>query len=692
MSSERPGESHSSDTTDDGLDPDLLVRRSDEDITLFDSQRIVDALLRETSIDKEVAAQIGSEVRQFIQRFGFRTLSSSLIRGLVDAKLLELGLEDAHRSHTRLGLPFYDVDRLMHSSSAEPVSNPCGPEGTSLMMAEAIKREYSILNVFSEQVANAHLVGDIHIHRIGAIDRPHSITSSVDYVKKFGVNLPRGFASSAPARHPEVLVAHLVKLSAALQGYLSGPVIWDSLNYSFAPFVVGLSDDSIKQLAQMLLFELSAPAVARGGQVVLVDLNLDLEPPAYLKERVAIGPGGDPTGKTYDEYRQESHRLLQALFEVCLAGDADERAFLTPRSVLHLTPEYRQSAEHAALLDLACRLAVERGGLTISFQREPELAFYHRYGVWENKTVAETETHAFRSLQFQSVYLNLPRVGYLAGGDQVKVFEELSRLMEIAAQAHLEKRVFLEKLLALGERGPLSVLTTRAAGLPFLRLNWTTHAICVIGLSELCRAVFGSDLHESQNATEFSLKVLNHLRHECERLSSKHRVRFVLSGQPAKSPAQRFARLDLRFFGPMASGVVSGDAASESAYYTAGARLSPNSELVILDRIRAEAALHVMGFTNVATEIWLGKSGMGPDDLLQLINEAFEYSDSAGLVFCPEFTVCFDCSKQERGLLEGCPACGSGKVDGLAYDGDRYGYTSTWDSGRLSELRDRRRV
>ena len=184
-------------SSDEIGEPEVLVRRSDEDIALFDSQRIVEALVREANIDADLAAQIGIEVREFIQKLGFRTLSSSLIRGLVDAKLLELGLEDAHRSHTRLGVPFYDVDRVMHSSFRETSSQPYGPEGTSLMLAESIKREYAILNVFSEQIANAHLVGDIHIHGIGAVDRPHSLTSAVDYVKQFGITLPEGLQARA---------------------------------------------------------------------------------------------------------------------------------------------------------------------------------------------------------------------------------------------------------------------------------------------------------------------------------------------------------------------------------------------------------------------------------------------------------------------------------------------------------------
>lgn len=670
----------------------MLVRRSDEDIALFDTQRIIEALVREANIDADLAAQIGLEVREFIQKLGFRTLSSSLIRGLVDAKLLELGLEDAHRSHTRLGVPFYDVDRVIHSSLRETSSQPYGPEGTSLLLAESIKREYAILNVFSEQIANAHLVGDIHIHGIGAIDRPHSLISAIDYVKQFGITLPQGFASSRPARRVEVLVAHIVKLSAALQGYLAGPVVWDSLNFAIAPFLAGLDDRAIKQLAQTLVFEFSAPAVARGGQIVFSDLHLDWDAPSYMKSRLAIGANGQPSDKTYGEHMSEAHRFLQALLEVYIEGDGSGRAFLTPRLVLHINRHFNEIPGYRSVLEMASRLAVERGGLTIAFDRDDEGTFFRRFGINEEKAVARAESHALRSFQFQIVSLNLPRVGYLAGGKHVQVFEELTRLMETAAQAHLEKRVFLEKLLALGERGPLAALTTRASGALFVRLNWGTHAISLVGLNELCRAVLQSDLHDSEATMEFALKVLTHLKREAERLSNKHKVRFLLSGQSTEVTAHRLARLDLRFFGETAASVVCGEAASDSAYYTDGVRLSATSEVSVLDRVRTEGIFHEFGFTNAATEIWMGESTPQADDLGRLISLAFYQSSCAGLIFCPEFTICSSCGASARGLQTACPQCGSERVDGLAYAGDRYGLTSSWDAGRLAELKDRRRV
>jgi ribonucleoside-triphosphate reductase len=303
--------------------------------------------------------------------------------------------------------------------------------------------------------------------------------------------------------------------------------------------------------------------------------------------------------------------------------------------------------------------------------------------------MVESETSAWRSAQFQIVWLNLPRVGYLAGGSHVRVFEELTRLMEVAAQAHLEKRVFLEKLLALRDRGPLSALAMRAGKTPFLRLNWTTHAIGIVGLNELCRVILQSDLHDSEAAMDFALKVLAHLGREVERLSNKHKVNFLLTGQPAESAPHRLARLDLRFFGRMAAEAVCGDAASGAVYYSDGVKLAHRSQVPVLDRIRTEGLFHQLGINHAVTQVWIDQEVPQPEDVGRLISQAFYQTSCAGLVFCPQFTICSECGGQSRGLRSSCDHCGSAQVDGLVYAAGRHVYTSSLGAGRLAEIRDR---
>ena len=137
----------------------LFVRTSDEQFSGWDRQRIVDALIRETEVDVVTAQEISREVEELISSSNISMVTSPLIRELVDAKLIERGLEQVRKRHTRLGMPLYDVDQLILHPNKENANVPHGPEATNLTLAERIKKEYALLSVFSEEVADAHMRG-----------------------------------------------------------------------------------------------------------------------------------------------------------------------------------------------------------------------------------------------------------------------------------------------------------------------------------------------------------------------------------------------------------------------------------------------------------------------------------------------------------------------------------------------------
>src|ERR1035437_4530083 len=159
----------------------LFVRTSAEDFARWNRQRIVDALIRETNIDMATAEEISREVEKQILSSGINFLTSPLIRELVDAKLIERGLAQAGKMHARIGFPLYDVRQLILLENKENANLPHSPEGTNLILAEGIKREYALMDVFSSDVADAHIRGDLHIHGLGYIDRPYSSCQSLEY-------------------------------------------------------------------------------------------------------------------------------------------------------------------------------------------------------------------------------------------------------------------------------------------------------------------------------------------------------------------------------------------------------------------------------------------------------------------------------------------------------------------------------
>ncbi|HZS04087.1 MAG TPA: anaerobic ribonucleoside-triphosphate reductase [Blastocatellia bacterium] len=676
---------------------ELFVRRSDEDVARFEAQRIADALMRETKLSADLAHQISVEVKEQIKRSGIRALTSSLIRGLVDAKLIEYGQTAAHRAHARLGVPLYDVDRIIQSASVESSVAALGPEGTSMALAEAIKREYAILAVFSDQVADAHLSGDLHIENLGEVDRPTAMTGSVDFIKRFGIVMPGGFAGSKPARRPEVLAAHLVKYNAALHGYFSEAVAWDSVNFAMAPLLAKLDQKEMKQVAQGLLFELSAPAIARGGQPVNCDLHLDWDAPAHLRHLPATGAGGETLAENYGSFGEVARQFLKALFEVYLEGDGQDLPFTGPRPVLHFTRRFIESPGYRGFLDLVSRVATERGGVVFAFDRPSEsgneaeeaaMAFTARYGIGADQLQRAGESWRWRATTFSSVAINLPRIGYRAEGSQLKVFELLTELLELAAQASLEKRIFLEKLLARGEAGSLAMLAMRPGKEPFLRLNWTAHGICPIGLSELVQIIIGESPDASAQAKDFASRVVAHLHAETERLSAKHKVRFRLAESHDLTAPHRLARLDLKTFGEQdaVSSVAEGE-----AFYTNAARLPVTSDIEAFERVKLEGALQSGAIQGASSDIWLGEKLPAAERMAVFISRVFYRTKAGAITFSPEFTICTDCHAVTRGIVNACRGCGSARVDGLAQATNRYNRTSTWPQWKLTELKQRKR-
>jgi ribonucleoside-triphosphate reductase len=200
----------------------LFVRTSGEEIARWNRQRIVDALVREADIDYQRAEEISKEVEKQIFSSSIGVLTTALIRELVNARLIERGLERERRLHGRLGFPLYDVRQLILHQNKENANIPHSPEGTNLIFAEGIKKEFSLYDVFSPEVGDAHSSGDIHIHGLGYIDRPFSCCQSLEYLKINGLKLPQAINSAKPAKHAEVLLAHMVRFSAILQGHLPG--------------------------------------------------------------------------------------------------------------------------------------------------------------------------------------------------------------------------------------------------------------------------------------------------------------------------------------------------------------------------------------------------------------------------------------------------------------------------------------
>ena len=679
----------------DATDLSLFVRTSAEDIVGWEREKIIAALIRETNLDREMAELIGEEVEEQIKRLNLRSVTAPLIRELVDVRLLEHGLEEARRRHTRLGSPLFDVKEIIFNQNKENANVPHGPEATNLTLSEGIKKEFALLYVFTQDIADAHMRGDIHLHDLGFIDRPYCSGQSVEYVKKFGLDLPNALSIARPARHPDVLLAQMVKFSAALQGVFAGAIGWDAVNIFFAPFLVGMSDKDVHQIAQMMVYEYSQQAVARGGQAIFSDINLYWEIPKHFESVPAIGPGGQYTGKTYADYIQESQRFAWALFDVYREGDGSGRPFFFPKPLVHMTEKFFNTPGHDKFLLHIAEVASEMGNTYFVFDRgeTAKISECCRLSFKLEKSDLDDakEPWRMRYSALQNVTINLVRLAFKAAGSDQTLFELLDRYLGLCAEAHIQKKKFIDELLEEGSQGPLSMLAMKRDGQPYLRMWRVSYLVGILGLNEMIEAHTGQQMHESRAALKMGLKVISHMKLKCEELSKRYNMHFVLEQTPAESTAYRFAKLDMEHYPGFAEQVVKGSRANNELYYTNSTYFNVSHPMNPVERVKQEGLFHPLIDAGALTHVWLGESKPSPASIANFVVKTFQNTENSQIAFSPEFTTCNACGRTARGLRDACPHCRSERVEGITRITGYFSKVSGWNKGKMGELKQRYR-
>jgi len=126
----------------------MLVRTSKLEIEQFDRGNIIKSLLKETNATRIVAEKIGREVEDKIKDLQIEYLNTSLIRELVNVRLLEYGHETIRSQYTRTGLPVFEIGKKIEKW---PYSN------------REMLTEYTLLKIIPKELSDLHLSSDIFI-------------------------------------------------------------------------------------------------------------------------------------------------------------------------------------------------------------------------------------------------------------------------------------------------------------------------------------------------------------------------------------------------------------------------------------------------------------------------------------------------------------------------------------------------
>jgi len=672
----------------------LMVDRGRHDeIMPWNKAKIAQALEKEADLAPGVAADIAGAVEQKIFKSGLTRVSTSLVRELVDNELFERGYSKKLERQGMVGMPKYDLDQLIYSKSKENSNIAANnPEAINLAIAENTLKQFALQEVFSREVADAHRRAVIHLHDLGYPTRVYCSSHSLEYLKKYGLHLQNLDTSSAPAKHARTLTGHLNTFLASMQAYYAGALGVGYINIFYAPYVENMSFSEMKQEAQHLIFSASQSAFSRGGQTLFLDFNIHTGVPRYLRDISAVGPGGAYTGRTYGDYEETAQEFTRAMLDVWREGDQYGHIFAFPKCDFHINAETFSDPSQRALLEYACQIASENGSPYFVFDRdEVTLSACCRLRTTIEDQYMIERPESMRFCGFQNVTINLPQAAYRAGvGNFDGLLDEIGKAMDLAVKGHLQKRRFVERLMAEPHMPLWEIGRTAMDGRRYVDLEKATYIIGLVGLNECVQYLTGRELHESDEAFKTGLKIVSFMFFRTREYARRHGLKFSLEESPAESATRRLAKVDVRDW-PQAQALVKGSLERDGFYYTNSIHLRADAPVDMLTRIIKQAKFHKMIESGAIIHAFVGENRPPAGSIMNLVTKTFFKTNAAQLTISPEFTICNDCHRMTDGLRNTCGACNSTNVYGITRIVGYFSRVNNWNKSKLGELADRQR-
>ena len=214
----------------------MYVRTSHSSIEEFNSQKIIQSLVREGSLPLELAQKITEEVENRIYKYQTAYLTGSLIRELVNSVLLEHGHEEYRHKLARVGLPIFEVQEMV--SNAENIDN--GVEGLLFKTGRIVFAEHLLTSTLPKDIADAHLSGDLHITNTGLWSiLPDTIFIGVKALIEDGIDLKGKYLNVCripPVKTLNNLSSALSMIIALISKEASQEVVLDDLIPSLSKY------------------------------------------------------------------------------------------------------------------------------------------------------------------------------------------------------------------------------------------------------------------------------------------------------------------------------------------------------------------------------------------------------------------------------------------------------------------------
>lgn len=652
------------------------IRKRDGTIVLFQPEKITWAIFKAANAvggnDWEKAESLCTQVTDMAKlKYGSAIVDVEQIQDLVEKVLIENGhartakayilyrekRRSAREANALIGATIDMFSKYLDDQDWKIKENANAQKsinGMNNYIREKFTRQYWLHEVYPEEIRNAHMSGDLHLHDLGFFG-PYCAGWDLRQLLTDGFGGVPGKVESKPAKHLRSFLGQIVNSTFTTQGETAGAQAWSSFDTYCAPFIRydHLDYKTVQQALQEFIFNLNVPTRV-GFQCPFSNLTFDIVPPRTLKDQAVI-IGGQLMPETYGDFQAEMDMLNSAFCDVMMEGDSKGRVFTFPIPTINVTKEFDwNSPVIDKFMEITCKYGIPYFSNYVNSDLSPEdaLSMCCRLRL-DTKELRKRGGGLFGSNPLTGsigvVTINLPRIAYLSKSDS-EFRSRLWQMMNIARNSLEIKRKTIEEQTNNGMY-PYSAFYLRNVK-ERTGDYWHNHfnTIGLVGMNEACLNYLGKDLTTAEGQ-EFANKTLDYMREVITRIQEETGHFYNLEATPAEGTSYRLASMDKEHYPDIIT------AGEKTPYYTNSSQLPVGFTDDIFETLDLQDNLQCKYTGGTVLHLYLGEQIKDISIAKKLLQTAFNHYKLPYLSLTPTFSVC-----PEHGYISGevfsCPECG----------------------------------
>ena len=621
----------------------LYVRTSRLAIEEFHRNKIARSLVVEAGVPQEIADEIAAEAEDRLVRLKTVYLTAPLIREFVNAILIEKKLEEYRHKLARLGMPVYDVAKLVKVAGEKQLS----ADYVYRSSAKSVLSEYVILNCLPHKLSDAHLSGSIHIANLESwILTPNEIVHDLRYFLRSGV------AGRPSPDSLESALGLVTQVLAAGAIEVSGEQTIDFFNIFLSPFAHGRKTEDITKTIYYFLSSLRRETPPSNPEAGL-SIGVELSTPDFLANEEAIGPAANTSGH-YGDFTEEALRIAESTIEAFRLISTPTPPIL-PHLLVKVRPKGLQEERVRRILGRAHELAAERSVPFFELLGDEEKSSYSATGLrLGDEWTGRWDADCVRTGSMDTIFINLPRVAYEAKKNEEKFFSLLRESVTLTVDGFKVKKKFMNERL---HQPLLPILAGEKGKGPYFYEKNASYNISFIGLSEAVEAHTGLRIDRDRAACDFAMKTLQETAKQLKAASDEEEMRITLSQRPGDEAVDRLAELDIEEYG---RAVMPPDGPRIPVYYTDLPTIPLTLKVPLDSRINIEPMFQTLTPGGHLNLICISP-GANPDALLRLTERALA-ANCKFLTYSSNYSACNVCNQTDPGVNPKCSKCGSDRL------------------------------